>query len=296
MARLRAAMGRSGKEEIPWPQEVEFPAPLPPTSAILAQVRAANPDLRVFDHLIESREAQVMLAKKKGYPDFTLGFEYGVSKQPRINRPDRPYPATLNAANRTFNTLTGAAPFSATNTAIDMYALGTMNEPISYPDRRDDNVMVSLSMNIPLWRKKVKAGIQEARLMESATRYKKQKMQFALESSAEMAIFSIEDALRRYTLYEASLIPQAQSAYESLQSQYASSSWDVTFLDVLDSIQTLLNFELEHVRAGRDWRVGAAELEFLMGGVWPDSEDTGPAEPVFVTNAEEIEEATTKLN
>jgi outer membrane protein TolC len=82
------------------------------------------------------------------------------------------------------------------------------------------------------------------------------------------------------------LIPQAQNAYESLQSQYANSSWDVTFLDVLDSIQTLLNFELEHVRAGRDWRVSVAELEFLMGGSWPEPEDTESAHPMSVSKNE----------
>jgi outer membrane protein TolC len=146
--------------------------------------------------------------------------------------------------------------------------------------------MVSLNMNIPIWRKKVNAGIQEARLLESATQHRKRKMQFALESASEMAIFSIEDALRRYTLYEASLIPQAQSAYESLQSQYANSSWDITFLDVLDSIQTLVNFELEHVRAGRDWRIGTAELEYLMGGIWPDAENMDSARPMSVSESE----------
>ena len=286
MAQLREVMGRDGYEEIPWPQEIGFPTPLPPTPTILAQVRAANPDLRVFDHLLESSKEQIALAKKKGYPDFTLGFEYGLSKQPQISRPDRPYPSTLNAANRTFNTVTGTTPFNVANTAIDMYALGTMNEPITYPDSRDDNIIVSLSVNVPIWRKKVNAGIQEARLLESATQHRKRKMQFALESAAEMAIFTIEDALRRYTLYEASLIPQAQQSYESLQSQYANSSWDITFLDVLDSIQTLLNFELEHVRAGRDWRVGVAELEFLMGGTWPDTECTESEHSAVVFKSE----------
>ncbi len=69
---------------------------------------------------------------------------------------------------------------------------------------------------------------------------------------------------------------QVELAYASLEFQYAASSYDVSFLDLLDSVQTLLSFELEQVRAARDWRAAAADLAFLTGGAWP----TGDPETV----------------
>jgi len=54
---------------------------------------------------------------------------------------------------------------------------------------------------------------------------------------------------------------------------------------VLDSVQTLLNFEIDQVRAETDWQIGAAELEYLMGGPWA-AESTGQ---VHEEDAESVE-------
>jgi outer membrane protein TolC len=69
-------------------------------------------------------------------------------------------------------------------------------------------------------------------------------------------------------------VPQAEQTYESLQSQYAAAEGGADFLDLLDSVQTLLAFELEEVRAARDVQVAAAQLEYLMGGPWDASGDS----------------------
>ena len=269
VASLNEALGSDVTEERPWPQEAALPPPLPPASDVLAQVRAANPDLSVFDHLVESRQEQVELARKKGYPDFTLGLEYVSLSKPRQIRPGRPYPATLNAANRVLNTATGAAPFSLANAAIDTYALATAAEPMAYSDGGEDNVMVSLSLNVPIWRRRVRAGVQEARLLEDATHHEKRRTTLAIEAAAQQAMFGVQDAARRYRLFQDALVPQAQQTYESLQIAYAAGLVGSSFLDVLDSVQTLLDFQLEQVRAVRDWRLAAAEVERLMGGRWP---------------------------
>jgi len=58
----------------------------------------------------------------------------------------------------------------------------------------------------------------------------------------------------------------------SLQSAYASGAGNADFIDVLDSIQTLLNFELEQIRAARNGQQAAARLEHLMGGAWPPAQ------------------------
>lgn len=267
-ARFNEALGTDITKKHPWPQQSEFPPKLPPQEALRTQLKASNPDLKRLDYMIESRRKQVVLAKKKGLPDFSLGLEYMSMGKPSTMRPDRPYPATLNSTNRVLNTLAGNAPFNAATTAIDMYVLGARNEPMSYPNNPDDNLAVSVKVNLPIWRKKIKARVAEAHMLEDAATHEKRRRTLELEKAFQMALFTFEDAERRYRLFQDSLLPQARRSYDSLQSQYATGDLGTSFLDVLDSIQTLLAFELEQVRAARDWQIGAADLEFLLGGPW----------------------------
>ncbi len=269
-ARLDEALGAKTAEARPWPQPATFPAPLPADVEVLARVRAANPELAMFDLQIEGRQKQAELAKRKGYPDFALGIEYVSIGTPDTKRPDRPYPATLNSANRVVNILTGAVPFNAVTSAIDTYVLGTAREPMAYPDDLDDNIAVSLTLNLPIWRKKIRAGVREAELLEKAATHGKRRAAFSLDRAARQSLYELRDAQRRHALYKETLIPQAQMTYESLQSGYAVGTPGAGFLDILGSVQTLLDFELEHHRAARDWQAAAAELEFLMGGSWVD--------------------------
>ncbi|MFO7973152.1 MAG: TolC family protein [Candidatus Hydrogenedentota bacterium] len=296
MAQLNETMGREVLEDIPWPQSTEFPPALPPADAVLAQVEKANPDLRAFDHFIERRQQDIELAKKAGYPDFTLGLEYVSISKPRTMRPDRPYPASLNAGYRVLNTVTGNVPFDPVNAAIDAYALGTSREPMSYPDSLDDNVMLSLTISVPIWRKRIKAAIEEARLMQRATEYEKRRKELALKRAARMTVFEVEDARRRHALYRDTLVPQAEQTYESLQSQYSAAEGDTDFLDLLDSVQTLLAFQLEEVRAARDVQVAAAQLEYLTGGPWDASRDSAAHENDNPMRDETQVHITTKRN
>src|SRR5690606_6704643 len=98
-------------------------------------------------------------------------------------------------------------------------------------------------------------------------------------------------ALRRYNLYENVLIPRARQTYESLEYKYSAGDPSASFLDVFGSILTLLNYELEQVRAHRDLQIGAARLERIMGGPWsageaapPPGAETFPAPPAEVSD------------
>ena len=271
IARLNEAIGVDVRTERPVPQPTTLPNPLPEDNLVHSLIRESNPDLKRLELLIQSKEKQIELAKKKGFPDFTVGLEYMSVGTPETKRPDRPYPATLGAINRTVNTLNGNVPFNGTNALLDMYSLGTSNEPMSYPDDMDDNVALTLSINVPLWRKKVKAGVSGARLRKSATENYKYAKALQLDKASKMTIFQVNDAERRFYLFERSLLPQAQRSYDSLQEQYAVADYGTSFIDVLDSIQTLLSIKLEQVKAKRDWLVASSELEYLIGNPWEEN-------------------------
>ena len=140
-----------------------------------------------------------------------------------------------------------------------------------------DHLAVILSFNLPIWRGKVRAGIAEARFEQESVRHGREDLARTLERAAIRALFDFGDAQRRAALFSRSLIPKASQTYESLQSAYALGTSNVALIDLLDSVNALLEFELEGRRATRDMHIAAAELEMLMGGPWSSTETSETA-------------------
>ncbi len=268
LAELNRAMGAAVDMSRPAPQNATLPPAPPGIEEVRARVREANPEVAVWEALRAAREEAVDVAKREGRPSIRLGLEYTSVSAPRQIRPDRPYPASLNAANRLLGTLSGTNPFTAANVAIDAYALATAGEPMSYRGGGEDNVMLSVGMNLPVWRKRVKASVEEARLLAKAAEYEERREVLRLDTAAQRALYLLEDAQRRYGTYRDSLLPQALQTYESLTHRYAAGLEGMGFLDLLEVLQQMLAFQLEQARAERDWQAAAAELEYLLGGRW----------------------------
>ena len=158
------------------------------------------------------------------------------------------------------------------------------NRYLRLPDEVKDDVMVSLKLSLPIWRGRIKAGIQEARLMQESVENDKRRVTLSFDSAAQMALYNIQDSQRRFNLYKEVLIPKEKKAYESLQTYYGEgtdslvSGGSADFLDIQNSVRALLEFQLEQARAARDLQVACAELEMLMGGPWTGKEMGGPAE------------------
>lgn len=287
-ARLSAAAGREPAGLLPWPGEVGRPVKPPDQQAVFGRIRTANPSLHVFESRIDAMRVQRELAKKKGWPDFTVSAQYVSISKPRKVRPDRPYPATLNAVERlrsgSLSSLTSRVsaldqllaggmprlsalrPAAPVTSPIDAYTLATANEPMAYSDGGEDNIMLSVSVNVPIWRKKIRAGVAEAKHKEQAVRHERRGRLLELQTAAAEALAQCHDAARRARLYDDSLLPQAQMTFESLQEKYAADAAGKTFLDIMESVERLLRFELEKARALRDWRQTTAEIEWYQAG------------------------------
>lgn len=267
--RLSEAIGRPGTSKpLPWPTKMSAPSQAPAFDEVARRIAATNPNLRQLEHLRDSHESAARLAGKAGRPNVTLGLEYLSVSQPRKIRPDRPFPASLQGARRLL-TGTTAGPVGA---LTDLYSVRNYNEPISRRGGGEDAVMVSVGINVPLWRKRVRAGVAEEKAMTYAVEQEREHRKLSLESAARTTLFQLEDGQRRDTLYAASLLPQAQRAYESLQSAYTSGASGVTILDLLDSVRVLLDFQLEQVHARHDMYIAHADLQMLMGGPWRTEE------------------------
>jgi len=285
-ARLTTLVGREAAEELPWPQPAALPPSPPPAAAVLARLRALNPDLEEMDRVIEGRRVSIELARKSGRPNFTVGLEYQDMKQPDAEGPEWPYMAGVEVAR---GVLAGDAAMvqGARDFAINSYIAEDLMPGM---DPMSDDVMVSVGVTLPIWRQRVRAGIAEAKELEQAAVSEKRSRTLALDVEAREAVFQMRDARRRYNLYTDVLIPRARQTYESLQSRYSAGEQGAAFLDVLGSVQVLLNYELEQLRAARDLQVGAARLERVMGGPWGIEEAEPEPEPVSVPEAAETEE------
>lgn len=284
-ALLLEALGRDLEGDLPWPQPAAFPPPPPPPAEVLARIRTANPDIDALQHMAESWEKEAILARKRGYPEFSVGLGYEDMKSMRSN-------------NRKMDTaMAGDAAKMFLEDAPMNGVVSTLGE-IAYEVGRDrylrestdtnDDIMVSLKLSLPIWRGRIKAGIREARLMQASVEHERRRATLSFDSAAHTTLFNIQDALRRFNLYKEVLIPKESHVYDNLQAYYATGIDPVIlggtadFLDILNSINALLEYQLEQARATRDIHVAWSDLEMLMGGPWtgtdpesrPKTEDT----------------------
>jgi len=134
------------------------------------------------------------------------------------------------------------------------------------PGTRDsgkDPVMLTLSLNLPVWRKSYEAAEIQARAIARKTRLEKTQMENTLIARVERVLYDYEDSQRKQRLYGDILIPKAQELIGASESAYQGGTID--FLSLIDAQRTLLNFELLNERAVTDNRQKLAELEMLVG-------------------------------
>ena len=136
--------------------------------------------------------------------------------------------------------------------------------------------MVSLSMNIPIWREKYAAREREARARYLAALHARAQKENSLTATAQRTLFEHRDAGRKIALYRDVLIPKAKESIRSTETAFRAGS--ATFLDLVDAERSLLEFELSFERALANRAQRLAELEMLVGHTLSDGTQ-GTAEP-----------------
>ena len=124
--------------------------------------------------------------------------------------------------------------------------------------------MVSLSMNVPIWRAKYAAGEREARARYLAALSARAQQENSLTATTQRMLFEHRDAGRKIALYRDVLIPKAKESIGSTETAFRAGS--ASFLDLVDAERSLLEFELSFERALANRAQRLAELEMLVGG------------------------------
>ncbi|MHC4992771.1 MAG: TolC family protein [Planctomycetota bacterium] len=127
----------------------------------------------------------------------------------------------------------------------------------------DDPVLLSFGVNVPLWRDKYDAAVRESVARRLATSHARADAANRLAAQLHRAWFDHTDADRRTALYTSTLIPKAE---ESLRASLASfRAGDSSFLDVLETERTLLEFAVVAERARADRGIALARINTLVG-------------------------------
>jgi cobalt-zinc-cadmium efflux system outer membrane protein len=131
------------------------------------------------------------------------------------------------------------------------------------PESGKDPIMAMVSIQLPLWHKKNRAAVNEADARYRAAQKQREERQNDLLSRLDMVYYRFREARRQVELYREALLPRARQSMNVSQSAFESGKVD--FLNYIDSLRTLLAFELAYERAQADSAQRLAELEMLVG-------------------------------
>lgn len=170
--------------------------------------------------------------------------------------------AHLEAREQAESNLAGKEFFPDFTFGLETITTGRAMDPMT-PDSGEDPIMASVSINIPLWQGKRQAAVRQAESRKLSAARSKAGVRQKLLSDLQLALYGYRDAQRKVDLFRDTLIPKADEALgvtlEAFQAGTRSS------LDLIDVEQTLLEFELAHVRALADQAQSFAELQMLLG-------------------------------
>ena len=125
----------------------------------------------------------------------------------------------------------------------------------------NDMIMPMVSVTIPIFRKKYKASIAEAELLNKAKSQEYQAISNNLQTEYYEAVQLYQDAERRIKLY-ASQYLLASKTLNILLSNFTSSGSDLN--DVLTTQQQMLDYELKQEEAKVDYNSAIAWLNQLI--------------------------------
>lgn len=136
---------------------------------------------------------------------------------------------------------------------------------VEYRSFRDgeDMMMFTVGIELPLWRKKYRAGVREARNTIESGEGAFEATQRQISLDVRDAHFKVVTAHRTVQLYKNILIPQAEMRFQASEAGYRAGKVD--FLDLLESERFLLDARIMLAMAEADLGMQLARLERAIG-------------------------------
>ena len=138
------------------------------------------------------------------------------------------------------------------------------------PDDGRDAWMGSVGINIPLWRKRLRASEAEeaTKLKASEDLYRNAENEtFSRVNELYFEVKTVEDQIK---LYQYSLLPQAEQSFKASEIGYLAGKVD--FLNLLESERMVLMIKTSYHKTISDLRKSLARLERVVGKEFVDTE------------------------
>ena len=126
-----------------------------------------------------------------------------------------------------------------------------------------DALAVQVMVKIPLWRGKLRSNLQEAQLRRRETQARYQHLQTEIRAQISDLASRLDIEQRTLTLYEETLLPQAETTLEASLSAYTTDQTD--FLNLLDAERMLFNLRMGFQDSLARYLTMTAALERALG-------------------------------
>jgi cobalt-zinc-cadmium efflux system outer membrane protein len=162
---------------------------------------------------------------------------------------------------------------------IDVINTEESTSAVQPKDSGRDAVIASLSLNIPIWQKKLDAEQNQAKYQYFSAVQSKDQMLNNLNVKTKLALYNFRDGQRKISLYRDTLIPKAEESVKATETSF--SAGNNSFTDMIDAQRVMLEFELSYERALADKARSLAELEMLAGQQISSIENSQSAQSVI---------------
>ena len=146
---------------------------------------------------------------------------------------------------------------------LDYIATGERTDVPNLTDNGQDAVIARMSIKVPLFRGKYRAQTREASLNRSVAKDQILAGENQLETSFYSALRDLEDAQRRYQLYDEQQIHRVEQTVEILLQSYSSDHSQ--FEEILRLERKLFSYQLERVTAQSDEFKAIKFIHYLSG-------------------------------
>ncbi|MHB8174007.1 MAG: TolC family protein [Nitrospirota bacterium] len=127
-----------------------------------------------------------------------------------------------------------------------------------------DMVTALVSINLPIWRKaKLEPGVREAALVKSEAEEEKDAEANEVKAEVGSLVEQVKKDDRMIKLYKDVVIPEADEDINAGLAEYEVGK--VEYIDLLDSIRTLLDYQTEYYNRIADRETKVADLEAATG-------------------------------
>jgi cobalt-zinc-cadmium efflux system outer membrane protein len=236
VASLNALRDRPQESPVP---EITLPRrtrTAPPLAVVRVRALAARPEVDVATAALARADTLVELALKDYKPDVMVGATYGL--------------------------LTGRTDLAA----------GTMPPP----DNGKDVFGISLSLNLPIKRGRLDAGLEEATERRLAAVEHKRDVSASVDRAVGELVEHLRLSREQVELFERVLVIQAEQSLRSAESGYAAGN--LNSLDLLDAERVLLDVRTGIERARADHAIAVARLEGAIGAPLGEDNSEGASQ------------------